>query len=123
MKVFIADDSTIVRERLITILSDIEEIDVVGQASKGDEAIELIEKLNPDVLVLDIRMPGVNGIETLQKIRETNLDIVVIMLTNYPYPQYKKKCLESGANYFLDKSNEFEKIPEILDQIREKSKQ
>ena len=81
------------------------------------EAINAVRKLNPDVVVLDIKMPGVDGIDVLKAIKNKNQDIVVIMLTNYPYPQYRKKCIELGADYFFKKSTEFESVIETLKQL------
>ncbi len=117
MKVFIADDSQVIRERLSALLSDIEGIEVIGEAQDGFEARDGILTLKPDVVILDIRMPGRNGIDVLRDIKESNPDIMVIILTNYPYPQYRRRCMEKGADYFFDKSNEFEKVIEIIEQL------
>lgn len=121
MKVYIADDSSIMRKYLFSLFSEIKGIEIVGQAQRGDEAVGSIKRLKPDVVILDIRMPGGSGVEALQKIKKENPDITVIMFTNYPYPQYKKKCMEAGADFFLDKSTEFDKIPEILKTLKSKS--
>ena len=117
MKIFIADDSAVVRERLAAMLSDLSEVQVVGEAQDAPEATSSIRKLNPDVVVLDIRMPRGNGIEVLEKIKKNNPALTVIMLTNYPYPQYRKKCMKAGADYFFDKSTEFEKVTEVLKEL------
>ncbi|UCE17272.1 MAG: response regulator [Gemmatimonadota bacterium] len=117
MKVVIVDDSELFCKLLSSDLSDMQGIEVVGQAHEGLEALTLIQKLNPDVVILDIRMPGENGIGVLQKIEKQNGVPVVIMLTNYPYPQYRKKCMEAGADFFFDKSGEFEKVFETLQHL------
>ena len=117
MKVFIADDSQIMRERLIDMLSDLPEIEITGQAQDGFTATDLITKLNPDVVILDIRMPKGSGIDVLKKIKKNNQAPIVIIITNYPYPQYRKKCEGAGADYFFDKASEFEKITEVLMQL------
>ena len=80
MKVFIADDSEVVCERLTTMLSELPGIEIIGQS------IESIRRLHPDVVILDIRMPGGSGIDVLEDIKKTNTAPVVIVLTNYPYP-------------------------------------
>lgn len=121
LKVYIADDSSIMRKRLFSLFSEIKGIEIVGQAQRGDEAVGSIHKLKPDVVILDIRMPGGSGVEALQKIKKENPDTTVIMFTNYPYPQYKKKCMGAGADFFLDKSTEFDEIPEILKTLKSKS--
>ena len=117
MKVFIADDSEVLRERLTTMLNDIEGIEIVGEAGNGAEAVGLIMKLQPDVVILDIRMPEGNGINALQAIKKAQPDIVVVMFTNYPYPQYRRKCIVAGADYFFDKSTEFETVTKTLKQL------
>src|SRR4030042_5409703 len=110
MKVFIADDSLEVRKRIISILSDLQKIDIIGEAENVQEAINTIQELKPDVVILDIRMPGGSGIDVLKKIKKINHVPVIIMLTNYPHSQYRKKCMEAGADFFFDKSRDFEEI-------------
>jgi DNA-binding NarL/FixJ family response regulator len=115
IKVFIADDSAAVVERLITMLSELPQVEIIGHAQDAREAIKAIRHLNPDVVILDIRMPGGNGIDVLKHIKSNKPAPVVIMLTNYPYPQYRKKCMALGANFFFDKSTEFEKVIEVFE--------
>jgi len=68
-------------------------------------------------VILDIRMPGGSGIDVLEDIKKINAAPIVIILTNYPYPQYRKKCMAAGADYFFDKSSEFEKVTEVLKKL------
>jgi len=117
IKVFIADDSSVIRERLNALFSDLPGVDMVGEAGDAGETLRGIQELNPDVVILDIRMPGGNGISVLEKIKRTDACPVVIMLTNYPYPQHKKKCTDLGADYFFDKSTEFESIIEVFNKL------
>ncbi len=117
MKVFIADDSEVVCERLTIMLSELPGIEITGQAKDVGESIESIRRLHPDVVILDIRMPGGSGIDVLEDIKKTNAAPVVIVLTNYPYPQYRKKCMALGAEYFFDKATEFEKVTEVLETL------
>ena len=117
MKVFIVDDSAIVRERLISMLSELTNVEIIGQAGDAHEAVEAISRLKPDAVILDIRMPGGDGIKILENIKKGKPSPLVIMLTNYPYPQYRKKCMDAGADFFFDKSTEFEKVTEVLRQL------
>lgn len=112
--VLIADDSSAVRERLVTMLADLKGVEVIGQAQNVEEAIASIRLLKPKAVILDIRMPGGSGINVLQAIKLEAPSPVVIILTNYPYLQYRKKCLEAGADFFFDKSTEFNKIPQVF---------
>lgn len=117
MKVLIVDDSKIVCKGLRQMLSDITDVNVVGEACNAGNAIKAILELKPDMVILDIRLPGKSGIEVLKDIRDKKLLIRVIMLTNYPYPQYRKKCEELGADYFIDKVTEIEKVTEVIEQL------
>ncbi len=114
IRVLIVDDSALIRERLKTMLSEIAGVEIVGEAEDKMEAIAANDRLQPDVVTLDIRLPKGNGIEVLQNIKGNNPSVTIIMLTNYPYPQYRQKCLKAGADFFFDKSTEFEKVPEVL---------
>ncbi len=116
MKVLIADDSAIIRERIISMLSDLDNVEIIGSAQDADETVEMVMKLDPNVVILDIRMPG-NGICALRKINEIKNSPTVIMFTNYPYEQYRRKCKEIGADYFFSKSEGIEKIIEVLKQM------
>ena len=112
--VYIVDDSQAVRERLITMISELEGTALAGATGEPREAVKAIRRLHPDAVILDIRMPGMSGIEVLREIKQDLRAPVVIMLTNYPFGQYRRECAEAGADYFLNKSTEFEKINEIL---------
>lgn len=122
MKVFIVDDSAIVVERLRNFLAEIEGVEFVGQAQNAGNAIKAIMKLKPDVVILDIRLAGGNGMNVLEKIKKEQPLPVIIMLTNYPYPQYRSKCKELGADYFFDKVTEIEKIAEVFEQLTKEKK-
>ena len=119
IRVFIADDSLVVREHLVTMLDELPSIAIVGQAENVAEAINGILELQPDVVILDIRMPGGSGIDVLQQIKLDELKPIVIILTNYPHPAYRQKCLQAGADFFLDKSTEFDQIPELLERYKQ----
>ena len=117
MKVFVVDDSQLVSQRLVLLLSEVEGVEVVGTAASAEEGIESISRSKPDVVILDIRMPAGNGITVLESIKRQESPPTVIMLTNYPYPQYRKKCMDAGADYFFDESGEFHKVTDVLDRM------
>lgn len=114
MNVLIADDSQLLRDRLKGLLKKYESVNVVGEAQNGTEALQLIRETDPDVAILDIRMPEINGIEVLKKIREIGPRPKIIILTNYPYKQYKERCLAEGADFFFDKNRDIEELTEII---------
>lgn len=117
MKVFIADDSNAVLERLAGLLDDVPGAHLVGRAGNVLEAVRGVNRMNPDALILDLQMPGGSGLDVLRAVREEHPFLQVLICTNCPYSKYREECLIAGANFFLDKSAEFEKIPAILRQL------
>lgn len=117
-EVFIVDDSRLVRERLVDLLSEVPDVVIVGQAGAATEAIRAIQMLRPKVVVLDISMPGGSGLLVLEEIKKSAPPPVVIMLTNFANDPYKQRCLGLGAEYFFDKSTEFDKVKEVLEHFR-----
>ena len=114
MRILIADDSAVVRERLTNLLTDLHGIEVVGQAEDAAEAKNLAEKLRPDVAILDLRMPKGSGADVLVEIKQIHPVPRVIVLTNYPHPENRKKCIDRGADFFFDKSTEFQQVVSVL---------
>ncbi len=119
MKILIVDDSELIRQRLVDLIQEFEEIKNVALAGNAEEAYTSCSEVYPDVIILDIHLPGENGIKILEKIRKKNTIVKIIILTNFPYPQYRKKCMELGADYFVDKTNEFSSVSNILKKIYE----
>ncbi len=118
LKIATVEDSPIVAQRLKNMLSDIRDIEFAGNATNIADAQRLVRDENPGVVILDIHLkenaPHNSGMDLLSDLREGYPGIVLIMLTNLSTPQYRSKCLKLGANYFFDKTNDFDKIPEVL---------
>ncbi len=119
-RVYIVDDSKAIRERLKEMLVDIAEIKIIGESADPTKALVEIRANRPDAVILDIRLPGISGIELLKRIKWEHPETQVIMLTNYPYPKYRQQSLAAGADYFFQKAREFEKIPNILKDLSAK---
>ena len=117
MKVFIVDDSRAFRKELINLLSKLKEVEIVGQAQDSVKAMEAIQRLKPDGVILGIPIPGGNGIRLVKNIKKDKLAPIVIILTHYPYRQYRKKYMDAGADFFFDKSTEFEKVIDVLKKL------
>lgn len=122
MKVFLVDDSVVIRQRLKRLLVDVQNVKVIGEAGDAREAMEMILKQKPDVVLLDIHLLNGNGIDMLQKLKNIKPAPAVIMLTNYPYPQYRQKSFEIGADFFFVKSTEFDKIIPALNQLIQRAR-
>jgi DNA-binding NarL/FixJ family response regulator len=117
IKVFIADDSIVLRERLLAMLRDIPGVEIIGWAEDGLHAIESIRLLKPEYLVLDIQMPCGSGLDVLKNIQHDVSGPKVIVFTNFPYPQYRKRALDFGAEHFFDKTTEFEKLRDLFGEL------
>jgi two-component system response regulator DevR len=117
-RIFLVEDSAIIRERLLRLFEGLGGVEVVGDADSVPEAIAGIVAATPDVVVLDIKLKNGSGIDVLRHIEDRLPGVTVIMLTNYATGEYRRRCFEAGAEYFLDKTNEFQKLQGILDRLR-----
>ena len=117
-RVFVVEDSALIRERLLSMLGAMSGVEVVGSSESASDAIAGILGARPDVVVLDIKLKASSGIEVLRAIKRRMAAVAVIMLTNYATEEFRRKCLEVGAEYFLDKTNEFEQLFSIIDQLK-----
>ena len=120
MKIFIADDSRVVVERLTLLLEEVPGAQLVGKAGDVSAAVKGVQKMKPDALILDLHMPGGSGLDVLRAIRASYPHLFVLICTNFPYDEYREECLTAGANLFLDKSADFDKIPSILRDLIQK---
>jgi DNA-binding NarL/FixJ family response regulator len=115
LKVLIADDSTPIRERIIKLLSSVPDVEIVGEAIDGVETVVLIRKTQPDIVILDLQMPKISGLEILPRIKEFDPPPVVVVLTNYSTGPLKVMCTRKGADFFFDKSTEFERAIAVIE--------
>jgi len=99
---------------LITLLAEVPHVTIAGEAEAARDAIAGIQSKRPDIVVLDISMPGGSGIKVLEAVKKDQPAPLVIMLTNYDHPQYRNRCMQLGADHFLDKSSNFERVIEIV---------
>jgi DNA-binding NarL/FixJ family response regulator len=120
MKLLITDDSDAIVNRLVAALSEVDGLEVVGRAGTVLEAQRAVRLLRPDVMILDLHMPGGSGVEVLDGIRREGLSTIVIVLTNYNDAPYRKKCLEKGAQFFLDKSADFDQVAGVMKTLIER---
>ncbi|HEU0306847.1 MAG TPA: response regulator transcription factor [Lysobacter sp.] len=120
MKVLIVDDSPVIRVRLAELLAEVEGIEVVAQAADAFEAVDLVKALEPDVAIVDVRMPRRSGMELIDDVKRTPQPPMIIMLTNFPTPENRAHCLSRGADYFFDKSSDIDEVLAVLRDLLQK---
>ena len=103
IKILIVDDHVIVREGIKRIINDTKDIKIVSEAANGHDAMELISKNKYDLILLDISMPGENGLQTLKLIKKHNNKIPVLMLSMHSEEQYAMRSIKAGASGYLTK--------------------
>ncbi len=105
ISVLLVDDHPVVIEGLRKMLATAGDIDVTGEAHNAASAIEQARALRPDVVLLDLRMPGASGVQAVRRMREQSVDAAVIILTSYGDQAYVRQAIEAGANGYLLKSS------------------
>ena len=114
LTVYIADDSAVVREKLKEALEETDSIKVVGESGDAVQAITEIRRLDPQVTIIDIRMPGGGGLPVLKDLKSRTPNRIAFILTSFPFPQYREVYLSAGADYFFDKTKDIQQMTEIL---------
>jgi two-component system invasion response regulator UvrY len=117
INILIVDDHAIVRKGLYDIVADASDMEVRGEASSGREALSMIRKNHYDVIVLDISLPDINGLDVLKQIQKEDPELPVLMLTMHPEEQYAVRAFKAGASGYLTKRS----IPEELIQAIRKT--
>lgn len=117
VRVLIADDSPVMRDRLSQMVAQIAAVGEVHIARDVSGTLELVRAEALDLVILDIQMPGGSGLDVLRAAKEKSPSTIVIMLTNFPYPQYKQRCMELGADYFISKSTNSNELSRLIDRL------
>ena len=105
IRILVVDDHPIVRQGLKTLLEGHSGWQVIGEASDGAEALDKARELNPDVMVLDVTMPRMNGLEACRLLRRQYPDLEILFVTQHDSPQMMREALEAGARGYVVKSN------------------
>lgn len=101
IRVMIADDHTVVRQGIRIVLEEVDGLEVVGEAGDGDEALELARELRPDVILLDVTMPGKTGLEVTRTLREEEIESGVLVLSMHDDPEYVLQAVRAGADGYV----------------------
>jgi len=116
-RILLCDDHAIVREGLKQILVEQADIQIVGEASSGEETLKLLRTIRCDIVVLDIAMSGMGGIETLRELKRLHPNVSVLMLSMYPEDQYAVRSLQAGASGYLTKHSASEELVKAINTI------
>jgi two-component system, NarL family, response regulator DegU len=119
MRLVIADDHRVVRDGIRYMLADAAGIEIAGEASTGEELIEMLETDPVDVVLLDVRMPGMNGFEVLERLQKDLSQVRVLMLSMHDAPAYVRRAIELGAAGYLLKSASRDEVIAALDAVVE----
>lgn len=114
IKVLIADDHVMVRQGFMVLLNAQPDIEVIGEAADGNEMVELTETLHPDVVLADISMPNLNGIEATKLIHQRNPEMPVVMITVHTSSSYVVRALRSGARGYVVKNDDFQHVIQAI---------
>lgn len=123
LKVLIVEDSSIVRERLVGLINGLRLGIRVITAADGDLGLNAFLREHPDIVLLDIALPGMNGFDLLAEMKSLRPFCVVVMITSYNYPEFRDNALRLGADHFLSKIMEFERITEVITSLATASPQ
>ncbi|MFC9972832.1 response regulator [Spirillospora sp. NPDC127200] len=117
-RVLVVDDQTVVREGLVLLLELLPELEVVGSAGDGERAVELVAELRPEVVLMDLRMPRVDGVEATRRIRREHPGVEVVVLTTYADDESIFAALRAGARGYLTKDAGAEEIAQAVAAVR-----
>jgi two-component system, NarL family, invasion response regulator UvrY len=117
IKVYIADDSVVVRGKLTEALEEKGDIKVIGACGDAKQAIAEIREMDPQVVIIDIRMPGGGGLPVLKDLKANHPKRTAMILTSFPFPEYREAYLAAGADYFFDKIRDIPSMTETLNKL------
>ena len=117
INILMVDDHSIVREGLKRIIDDTPRINIIAEASTGEEALELIYKYTYDLVLLDISMPGISGIQTLKEIKKKDKKLPVLVLSMHAEEQYAMRAIKAGASGYLTKDSAANQLVNAIERI------
>lgn len=121
-RIVLADDHALVRDGIRSLLESETDLEVIGEASNGQEAIALVEKVQPDLLIIDIRMPVMNGIEAVASLTKNNAQVKSIILSMHDSEEYILKSISAGANGYLLKDTDKTEFLKAIHTVRDGGK-
>jgi DNA-binding NarL/FixJ family response regulator len=119
MRVLVVDDSAALRARLVALIRETFGDTLVDEAREGAGALAAVAAARPELVILDLQLPGRGGLEILASLKAASRPPRVLVLTNHATDGHRRECLARGADYFFDKSMEFERVADVLSELRQ----
>jgi DNA-binding NarL/FixJ family response regulator len=116
MRILIADDSALILDRLTEMLGIFGQAEIVGSFKNGTETLDALRTLKPDLAIVDIQMPGLNGLEIIREFRKENRTVKFIILTFFSSCYHLQTAIDAGADYFFNKID-FEKVSQVVAEL------
>lgn len=117
LKLYIVDDSPYVRKSLVRVVSDIDNIEIIGESENVKSAIQFLSNNIPDVCIYDYNLPDGTGVDLIKYSNQSNKKVINIVVSNFVDEQIKRMILRSGADYFFDKANEIDNLTELIEKL------
>ena len=117
MRVLLADDSELILVRLQEMLSNNKDVELVGTYKNGTDTLDALRILKPDLAIVDIKMPGLTGLEVLNEIRKEDKKVNFIILTFYALDSFRQIAIKAGADYFFSKVDDFEELARVVKEL------
>jgi two-component system response regulator DevR len=117
LKIFLVEDSPLVRQRIAAFIGAIKGVEIVGEAGDASDALSGIAARESDVVIVDLRLTGGSGLDVLAGLARSSRPVITIVLTNYSSAVIREACLAAGANYFFDKTSEFNLARDVIERI------
>jgi DNA-binding NarL/FixJ family response regulator len=117
LKIFLVEDSPLVRRRIAALIGAIKGVEIVGEAEDASDALSGIAAGEADVVIVDLRLTGGSGLDVLAGLAQSSRPVITIVLTNYSSAVIREACLAAGANYFFDKTSEFNLARDVIERI------
>lgn len=120
MKIVLADDSELMLDWLREMLKAFKQVEIVAAVNNGLDALNALKTHKPGLAIVDMKMPGLSGLEVLKEIRKVDKDVKFIILTFYAFDPYRQSAVTAGVDYFFSKVDDFDKVSQVVAELLEK---